>query len=72
MLPSWNVDFSLGKNIVVTERYHLVFSAQMFNLFNHVLYNQPSLDLNSPNNFGALTSQNNLPRRVLLGLQFEF
>ena len=69
---TWNFDFSLGKNFAVTERYHLVFSAEMLNAFNLVNYAAPSLSLNSPTNFGVFTTQANLPRRVLLGLKFQF
>ena len=69
---TWNFDFSLGKDFAVTERYHLVFSAEMLNVFNLVNYAAPSLSLNSPTNFGVFTTQANLPRRVLLGLKFQF
>lgn len=68
----WNLDYSLGKNIAITERYQLQFSAEMLNVFNVVQYNNPSLNLNSPTNFGVFTSQSNLPRRMLLGLKFTF
>ena len=71
MLPSWNVDFSIGKNIVSTERFKALFTADMFNAFNHVLFNLPSIDTGGTN-FGSLTSQLNNPRRILMGLRFEF
>lgn len=32
----------------------------------------PSLSLNSPTNFRVFTTAANLPRRVLLGLKFQF
>lgn len=31
MPATWNFDFSLGKDFALTERYHLVFSAEMLN-----------------------------------------
>ncbi len=61
----------VGKNIVSTERYKMLFSADMLNAFNHVLFNEPALDVGG-SHFGELTSQLNQPRRILLGLRFEF
>jgi hypothetical protein len=72
MPATWNFDFSLGKNFAVTERYHLIFSAEMLNVFNLVNFAAPSLSLNSPTNFGVFTTQLNQPRRFLLGLKFQF
>jgi hypothetical protein len=72
MLPQWNLDFSLGKDLLNFEQYHLIFSADFLNTFNHVVFNQPSLSLNSASNFGVFTSQNNTPRQILLGLKFQF
>lgn len=72
MPSSWDLDWSIGKDLRLTERYKLTFSAQMFNVFNVVNFNAPSLNLNSPTNFGVFTTQSNTPRRVLLGLRFQF
>jgi hypothetical protein len=72
MPATWNFDFALGKDFAVTERYRLVFSAEMLNAFNLVNFMAPSLSLNSPTNFGVFTTQFNMPRRVLLGLKFQF
>jgi hypothetical protein len=55
--PYWNVDFSLGKRVPVTERVGLVFTGDAFNIFNHVVLNNPSLDLDNPGAFGVLSSQ---------------
>jgi hypothetical protein len=74
---TWNVDFSIGKNIAVTERYKAVFSASFFNMFNIF---QPDwgvgsydmYDLNNPAAFGVVTGQQNSPRTIQLGLRFEF
>jgi hypothetical protein len=71
-LPRWNMDFSLLKRFAVTERQRLEVSAEFLNLFNVVNFNNPSLNLNSPTNFGVFTSQANTPRRVLLGLKYSF
>ena len=40
--PYWNLDFSLGKNVAVTERFKIVATADVFNLFNHVILQSPS------------------------------
>jgi hypothetical protein len=72
MPSNWDLDWAVGKDLHLTERYKLTFSAQMFNVFNVVNFNAPSLNLNSPTNFGVFTSQSNTPRRILLGLRFQF
>jgi hypothetical protein len=77
--PYWNLDFSIGKNVAVTERFRLVFTADAFNVFNHVIFNTPSLDLGNPSGFGVINSQANTiqdngsyGRALQLGLRFEF
>jgi hypothetical protein len=40
-----NVDFSLRKNFKVTERIHMQFQMDFFNLFNHPQYRADSLNL---------------------------
>jgi len=37
----WNLDASFGKEAVITERFKLKFSADFFNIFNHVTYQDP-------------------------------
>lgn len=71
-LPRWNVDLSLGKSVRITERQRVDLSAEFLNMFNVVNFNNPSLNLNSPTNFGVFTSQANNPRRILLGLKYAF
>jgi hypothetical protein len=71
-LPRWNADFSLLKRFAITERQRVEISAEFLNLFNVVNFTNPSLSLNSPTNFGVLTSQANNPRRILLGLKYSF
>lgn len=78
-LNLWNFDLSLGKNIVATERFKMVFSADFLNAFNHpalftgYLENgNYSLDIGSPSTFGQISSQDNQPRRILLGMRFDF
>jgi hypothetical protein len=74
-LPFWNVDLSVKKDIMVTERYHLEFSSIFSNVFNH---NQlldpgnPGLVLGEPDNWGALEGQVNSPRKMEFGLRVRF
>jgi hypothetical protein len=77
-LPRWNVDVSLGKKTTITERVKLVFAADFFNIFNHVDFNNPSLDLNNSRAFGVITSQFIPPNRsagsrwIQLAFRVEF
>jgi hypothetical protein len=78
LFPIWNVDFSIGKNIVATERFKLVFSTDFFNLFNHPElgttseHGNVSLDMAAQSAFGQIRAQANARRKILLGLRFEF
>jgi len=69
-LGHWNLDTSFGKTTAITERVHVTFAADFFNLFNHVIYCDPgatngnnagcggSLSLaGSLQNFGVISSQ---------------
>jgi hypothetical protein len=73
---SWNFDFAAGKNILATERYKVVFSAEAFNTFNHPLFgttpNSVPMDITVPGNFGVISKADNLARQVQFGLRVEF
>ncbi len=75
---SWNLDLGIGKNILATERFRIVFTAELFNAFNHPLFGtnltpgSSALDLNNQSRFGVITAASNAPRQVQLGLRFEF
>lgn len=71
-LGHWNLDTSFGKNTAITERVHAIFTADLFNAFNHVIFCDPgatngnalstcngSLSFASGNlrNFGVISSQ---------------
>jgi len=71
-LPQWDVNLSLGKRTTVTEQVNVVFAFDFFNIFNHVNFTDPSLDLNNPRGFGVITAQRNTPRRIQFGLRVEF
>jgi hypothetical protein len=71
-LPRWNVDVSVSRRFQVNERWSATFSGQMFNAFNVVQFADPSVNLQSPQAFGVLSTQLNSPRIVLLGLHIDF
>jgi len=68
-LGRWNLDTSFGKTTTITERLHMTFAADFFNLFNHVIYCDPgatngdntvcggSLNRTLPTNFGVISTQ---------------
>lgn len=79
-LPRWNADLSLGKNTRfggergVTVRVSL----DAFNIFNNVMFANPTLSFTNPRGFGVLTTQfvpNNRvdgSRTLQTGLRIEF
>jgi hypothetical protein len=66
----WRVDFSVFKNIKITERVNTQFRAETFNLFNHTNFNDVNTSTTSPT-FGAITSTRD-PRQIQLGLKLSF
>jgi hypothetical protein len=56
-LGFWNFDMSVGKSTSITERLKVEFSADFFNLFNHVNFLDPSLDTTNPSTFGVINTQ---------------
>jgi hypothetical protein len=73
------VDLSVGKNILATERFRMVFTAEFFNAFNHPLFGTDTsntgsvaLDLADASGFGVVSKADNNPRTIQLGLRFEF
>jgi Carboxypeptidase regulatory-like domain len=76
--PYWNFDFSLGKKIPITERFAMNLSCDAFNVFNHVTFNPPNMDLLNPGSFGVISQQyapgvSPTGARILqLGLRLDF
>ena len=70
---SWNLNGALGKSTQLTEKTNLIYTLQVFNVFNHPLWNTPSLGLfgSSPASFGVLTSKSG-NRTMEMGLRIEF
>jgi hypothetical protein len=71
-LSRWNLDLTIGKETKLMDSVKLTLSFDFFNVFNHVIFNDPRLDLRSPSDFGVLSSQFNTPRRVQIGARIEF
>ncbi len=80
----WNVDLGITKDTAITERVGFQIYGQIFNLFNHMMWGDPYLDLQDPADFGVLGGQfNALPlsgagasanftRVIQLGLRIHF
>jgi hypothetical protein len=72
-LSRWSFDWSVGKETKITERVKFSLSFDFFNVFNHVIFNDPgSLSLQNKAAFGVITSQNNTPRRIQVGARIDF
>jgi hypothetical protein len=65
------IDFSVFKNIPVTEQSRLQFRAEFFNLLNTPRFGFPGTQTGS-GNFGVVGSQSNAPRQVQFGLKLLF
>lgn len=77
-LGQWNYDMSIGKSTSIHERARIIYSADFFNIFNHVNFSDPSTSLTNPRAFGVITNQfvpaNRLSgaRWIEMGLSVEF
>lgn len=77
-LGMWNLDSRLGKVTTIHERFKVEISADFFNIFNHVNFFQPSMNLQNPANFGVITSElipadrTQGSRWIQLGLRVSF
>lgn len=75
-LPRWQLDLSLGKQTKITENIQFTFTADFFNIFNHVNYADPTLNLSQQASFGVITNQliNAVlrPRTIQLGARVQF
>jgi hypothetical protein len=67
-----NLDMSIGKEFRVTERQHLEFRAEFFNMLNHPNFGPPTANIDAPATFGAITRVINTPRNIQLGLKYFF
>jgi Carboxypeptidase regulatory-like domain/TonB-dependent Receptor Plug Domain/TonB dependent receptor len=69
--PQRQIDFSVFKNIHITERIRSELRAEVFNLTNTPSFNIPNSNFQSPL-FGVLDSQRNNPRQIQLALKIYF
>ena len=71
--PQKNLDFTLGKTFLLTERQSLRFRTDFFNLFNHPSFANPSsLDVQSRSSFATITSVVGTPRLIQFSLKYSF
>ncbi|MCB9386054.1 MAG: TonB-dependent receptor [Bryobacterales bacterium] len=66
-----NVDFSLFKDIAISERFNLQYRAEMFNIFNTPQFGLPNSSIGNPN-AGIITSMAGNPRQIQMGLRLSF
>ncbi len=64
-------DASIFRSFPLTERYHLEFRAEAFNVPNHPQFNNPSSNVNGAN-FGMITSAQPTERQLRFGLRLGF
>jgi hypothetical protein len=66
-----NFDFTASKSFDVTELVKIKFSSEVFDIFNHAQFAEPTLSVGG-NGFGEVTHQVNLPRTVQFALRVSF
>jgi hypothetical protein len=67
----WTVDFSVFKDINVTERWRVQFRSEFFNLFNHANLGNPNVSLDSPD-YGTIRSTTVNARLIQFALKLAF
>lgn len=68
-----NWDFSLLKNMQITEHQNLRFTADFFNIWNHANFANPAqANVESPSSFGVITQTLGTPRLIQLSLRYSF
>ncbi|HXB67677.1 MAG TPA: carboxypeptidase-like regulatory domain-containing protein [Candidatus Acidoferrales bacterium] len=65
------VDFSIIKQLPITERLKMTYRCEFFNSTNRAIFNPPDLGPTS-STFGKITSQANTPRRIQMALRLVF
>lgn len=83
-LRRWSFDWSMMKETKITERVRFTLGFDFINVFNHPIFNNPTLNLQTPANFGVITSQFDSisqglatnatigPRRIQVSGRFDF
>lgn len=66
-----NIDASLNKNFLITERHKIEFRFEVFNAPNHPNWGQPGTTLRTPT-YGVISSTRTDPRDIQLALKYVF
>ena len=70
--PTLNyMDMSIVKRFDITQRVRAQLHFEIYNALNQVFYNNPNLDPRNAN-FGIVTSQNNVPVNLQIGMRLFF
>ena len=67
-----NVDFSLFKDINLTETINLQYRAEFFNVMNTPQFGLPNSTIGTNPSAGIITSIVGTPRQVQMGLRLSF
>jgi hypothetical protein len=68
-----NWDLTLRKSFAIHEQQRFEFSTDFFNLWNHPVFSSPSfVDIESPSNFGQITSTQGSPRLIQFAGRISF
>jgi hypothetical protein len=67
-----NWDFAVFRNFNFTERLKLQFRSEFFNIANRAQFGPPGTTVNSPGQFGVVTTQANSPRLVQFAARLTF
>jgi Carboxypeptidase regulatory-like domain len=70
--PFFNMDFSLLKNIPITEHKSLQLRFEAFNVFNFQILGTPGTTIGTVSSQGKVTSIASTPRELQLGAKFTF
>jgi hypothetical protein len=71
-LPTWDLDATASKDFRIRERIGATLIIQANNVLNHFQPSNPTLDVDSPQTWGVVTSQANTPRQMQFGLRLHF
>ncbi len=66
-----NTDFAILKTIAISEKKHVDFRAELFNIFNHTQFFTPDGNVSDGSQFGQVTQVRD-PRLVQFALKFYF
>ena len=67
-----SVDFTLAKNISVTESNYFQFRTEFFNLFNWANFANPNNNIAVPSTFGRITATSAGPRVIQFAFKLNF